>query len=170
MAAMRRGVKTRVRSPRWRSWSGGSSKMNTPGGISISALMISMTDPLAGAIRLPVDQAALHVVVATERVELVLLVVVERRFVAQPLPDRVRVGVDLEVVGVVVGRVGPDGHGATSELVDRHRPSGWILSSVRCRAPPGGSTDLPMALAPHQACGTTAAPVLVGELRHIDEG
>ena len=47
MAAMRRGVKTRLMMPRWRSWSGGSSKMNMPGGISISALMISSTEPLA---------------------------------------------------------------------------------------------------------------------------
>ncbi len=47
IAARRRGVNTRLRSPRCRSWSGGSSKMNMPGGISIPALMISSTDPSA---------------------------------------------------------------------------------------------------------------------------
>ena len=45
---------------------------------------------------------ALDVVEAAQRVEVVALVVVERRFVAQPPPHRVRVGVDVEVVRVVV--------------------------------------------------------------------
>ena len=51
---------------------------------------------------LGVDEAALAVLVAADREEVVLLVVVERRFVAQPLVQRVRVGVDVGVVRVVV--------------------------------------------------------------------
>ena len=47
IAAMRLGVKTRLISPRCRSWSGGSSKMNNPGGSSAPDLMISRTEPLA---------------------------------------------------------------------------------------------------------------------------
>ena len=44
---MRRGVKTRLRRLRWMSCSGGSSKMKRPGGISMSALIISSSVPLA---------------------------------------------------------------------------------------------------------------------------
>ena len=60
---------------------------------------------------LPVEHGGVDVVPAAQREELVLLVAVQRRLVAQPLPDRVRVGVDLEVVRVVVdlGLAG-DGH------------------------------------------------------------
>ena len=47
MAAILRGVKTRDSRPRWRSWSGGSSKMIEPGGISMPLLISSSTDPLA---------------------------------------------------------------------------------------------------------------------------
>ena len=47
-------------------------------------------------------QAPLDVVVAADRVEVVLLVVVERRLVPQPAEHRVRVGVDLDVVRVVL--------------------------------------------------------------------
>src|SRR5262249_484131 len=54
------------------------------------------------AVRLPVDRRPFDVVEAAEREEVVALVVIERLFVAQPFPDRVRVGVDLEVVRVVV--------------------------------------------------------------------
>ncbi len=41
------GVNTRDSSPRCAVWSGGSSKMNTPDGISMSALMISRIPPFA---------------------------------------------------------------------------------------------------------------------------
>ena len=51
----------------------------------------------------PVHEGALDVVVAAQRVEVVLLVVVERRLIAKPLPVRVRVGVDHHVVRVVPG-------------------------------------------------------------------
>ena len=56
----------------------------------------------AGDEGLPVDQAPLDVVEPAQRDESVALVGVERPLVAKPLPDRVRIGVDLEVVGVVV--------------------------------------------------------------------
>ena len=74
---------------------------------------------LARPVRLPVDERPLDVVEAAQRVEVVLLVVVERRLVAQPLPDRVRIGVDLEVVRVVVEVApAPQRHAATVLLVD----------------------------------------------------
>ena len=56
---------------------------------------------LARDIGAPVDGAAFDVVESTDRVEVVLRVVVERRLVAHPLPHRVRIDVDREVVGVV---------------------------------------------------------------------
>ena len=59
-------------------------------------------DPVTGDEGLRVEQAVEHVLVATERVELVLLVPVDRRLVAEALPDRVRIGVDRVVPGVVV--------------------------------------------------------------------
>ncbi len=49
----------------------------------------------------PVDQRALDVVVAAQRVEVVLLVVVERRLLPEPGEHRVGVGVDPHVVRVV---------------------------------------------------------------------
>ena len=51
---------------------------------------------------LPVEHGRVDVLPATQREELVLLVPIQRRLVAQPLPHRVRVRVDGEVVGVVV--------------------------------------------------------------------
>ena len=60
-----------------------------------------------------------------KRPEVELLVVVHGRLVTQALPDRVRIGVDLVVVGVVVD-VG-DGHTAgylVSTLARPHRPRG----------------------------------------------
>src|SRR5207344_2822836 len=66
--------------------------------------------PLGGGERLPGDEGALDVLVAAEGVEAVLLVAVEGRLVAQPLPHRVRVLVDEDVVGVVL----QVGHGCSS--------------------------------------------------------
>ena len=61
--------------------------------------------------RLPIDVGALDVVEAAQRVEVVLLVVVERRFVTDPteegmrvVPDLLGVGVVLQVRGVLGGR------------------------------------------------------------------
>src|SRR3989442_1080141 len=56
----------------------------------------------AGAVGVPLDQRALDVVEAAHGVEVVLLVVIERRLVPQPLPHRIRIGVDRGVVGVVI--------------------------------------------------------------------
>src|SRR5258707_589415 len=55
------------------------------------------------AVGLPLQRGREDVGEATQRVEVVLLVVIERRFVAQAPPYRVRIGVDPDVVGVVVG-------------------------------------------------------------------
>ena len=53
----------------------------------------------------PVRTAASDIVEPAQRVEVVLLVVVERRLVTHPLPHRIRVGVDVEVVRVVIDLV-----------------------------------------------------------------
>ena len=76
--------------------------MIEPGGICIPLLIISSTVPLAELYVLPVDEAAFDVFEAAQGIEVVPLVVVERLLVAQPLPHRVGVGVDLEVERVVV--------------------------------------------------------------------
>ncbi len=73
--------------------------------------------PLGRAVGLPVDEGLLDVVVAAQRVEVVLLVEVEGRLVAQPLPHWVGVGVDVEVVGVVVRRGRGRGHLVACPLV-----------------------------------------------------
>ena len=76
---------------------------------------------LGGAVGLPLVEALLDVLVAAERVELVLLVEVERRLVAQPLPDRIRIGVDFEVVRVVVRRRRGHGHHVSLAAPGRSR-------------------------------------------------
>ena len=55
-----------------------------------------------GDVRVPVEQSPLHVLVAADGEEVVLLVVIERRFLAQPAEHRIGVGVDRDVVRVVV--------------------------------------------------------------------
>ena len=55
-----------------------------------------------GAVGSPVGETGHHVLVAAERPELVLVVAIERRLVPHPPPDWMRIGVDLEVVRVVV--------------------------------------------------------------------
>ena len=52
--------------------------------------------------RVGVEQAVEDVVVPAQRVEVVLLVEVDGRLVAEPLPDRIRIGVDRVVPRVVV--------------------------------------------------------------------
>ncbi len=58
--------------------------------------------PAAGPVGLPVRQFARDVLVPTQRVEVVLLVVVQRRFRAHAFPHRIRVVVDLDIERVVV--------------------------------------------------------------------
>ena len=57
---------------------------------------------LAGDVRRPIHGTRLHVRKAAQGVEVVAVVVIEGSLVAQPLPDRIRVRIDLEVVRVVV--------------------------------------------------------------------
>jgi hypothetical protein len=57
---------------------------------------------LARDVRLPVDRATLDVLEPAQGEEVVLLVVIEGALVPQPLPDRIRVRIDVEVVRVVV--------------------------------------------------------------------
>ena len=52
--------------------------------------------------RLPVDRGSFDILEPAERIEVVLLVVVERGLVPEPLEHRVRIRVDLPVVGVVI--------------------------------------------------------------------
>ncbi len=66
--------------------------------------------------RLMVHQRLVHVGEAAQRVEVVLLVVVQRRFLTKPPERRVRIGVDADVVRVEVhvadgGFGGTGGHG-----------------------------------------------------------
>ncbi len=113
------GVNTRDSRPRCTSWTGGSSNRMMPGGMLDVGLDQLEDRASARPVRLPVDQRALDVLEAAQREEVVLLVVVERRFVPQPLPDRMRIGVDLEVVRVVVDvALAPQRHAATVLLVD----------------------------------------------------
>ena len=65
---------------------------------------------------LVVEVAALDVGEPADRVEVVGLVVVERRLLPQPAEDRVRVGVDVHVVGVVVHIAGARGGHAAPPL------------------------------------------------------
>ena len=64
------------------------------------------------------------------RVEVVLLVVVERRLLAQPAEHRVRVGVDLDVVRVV-GHVGRTGHESSSRSEERDDAATGSAGSAR---------------------------------------
>jgi hypothetical protein len=66
---------------------------------------------LRRAERLPVLEPGLHVVEPAERPEVVPLVPVQRRLLPQAAPDRVGVGVDVEVVRVVVQLAGLLGGG-----------------------------------------------------------
>src|SRR5262249_37004776 len=50
------------------------------------------------------------VVVATQRPEVVALVAIHRLLVAHPLPDRMGIGVDLDVVRIPIEGVGHGGH------------------------------------------------------------
>ena len=83
---------------------------------------------LAGPVGVPVLQGRLDVVEPAQGPEVVLLVVVERRLVPHPPPDRVRVLVDLDVERVVVDVATVVGHVTTppdvvDAIVAGRRPS-----------------------------------------------
>ena len=111
---MFRGVKTRARRRRCTWWRGRVLEDDGAGRQLHAALDQLEHGALARDVGLPVQRAAVDVLEAADGVEVVALVVVERPFVAEPLPHRIRVRVDLEVVGVVVdvgfhhGHVSPD--------------------------------------------------------------
>src|SRR6185312_8639952 len=63
----------------------------------------------AGKVDLPIGQLVRDVLVPAQRIEVVLVVVVQRGFVTKPLPDRVRIVVDVEIERVVIKFGG--GHG-----------------------------------------------------------
>jgi hypothetical protein len=71
-----------------------------------------MVVPRPGPKGLPVRQLPGDVLVAAQRVEVVLIVVVQRSFVTQPFPGGVRIVIDVEVERVVVHLGGAgSGHG-----------------------------------------------------------
>ena len=78
---------------------------------------------LARDVRLRVEQSLLDVLVPADREEVVGVVVVERRLFAQPPVHRIRVGVDLDAVHVVVDVA----HGASQGAV-RRRPQSEFMS------------------------------------------
>ncbi len=101
-AATRFGEKTRDIRRRWMVWTGGSSKMSTPER-HLDVGPDQFDDAAAaGDEGLRVEIAPLDVGEPAHGVEVVGLVVIERRLLAQPAEDRVGVGVDRHVVGVVV--------------------------------------------------------------------
>src|SRR5580704_4194320 len=68
-----------------------------------------------GDVSLPVEHGRVDIVPPAQCEKFVFLVPVQRGLVAQSLPHRVRVGIDVEVVRVVVDLwLAGDGHGATS--------------------------------------------------------
>src|SRR5262249_30809614 len=82
---------------------------------------------------IPVGQLGGNIFVPAQRVEVVFLVAVQRGFVAQPLPDRIRVVVDVEIERVVV-RLGSGHRDASFD-----RASGSTTSPTRLRY--GHATD-----------------------------
>ena len=80
----RRGVNTRDISPRCIVCSGGSSNSTTPDGSSMPDWMISRMSLRTAGERLPVDERLLDVGVPRQRPDVVALVVVDRRLVAEP--------------------------------------------------------------------------------------
>src|SRR5207302_836134 len=101
----------------------------------------------AGDERLVVDQAALDVGVPAHRVEVVLLVVVERRLFPEAAEHRVGIGVDGDVVRVVVDvvrRFAADGHAP---------PSSRRTPPMPCTTPPAiwPSTTLGLIIGPQSS-------------------
>src|SRR5687768_6074350 len=78
-----------------------------------------------------VDEAPLDVVVAAHRVEVVAIVVVQRRLLPEATERRVRVAVDLDVVRVVVDVAGLDG-GHHSPSTDPQDFTAWSAHSWSC--------------------------------------
>ena len=107
--AIARGVNARLTSWRKRVWSGGSIQII----IGVGTGSGPMSSIVVACAELNVSVSSItgqDVVVAAERVEVELLVSVERRLVAQAFPHRLRVDVDVVVVRVVV-EVGSSGRG-----------------------------------------------------------
>ncbi len=101
-AAILRGVNIRASSLRWMSWIGGSSMMSRPGGMSRLALISSRMMPRA-ELNVPWSTRPLSTSAEpAQGVEIVLRVVVQRRFFAEPAEHRIGVGVEDDVVRVVV--------------------------------------------------------------------
>src|SRR5208283_4137405 len=101
-----RGVNIRDSNLRWMSWIGGSSKNDRPGR-DVDIGLDDFQDRAPGrAEGLVIDKRVIDVTEPAQDVEVVLLVVVQRRFLAQPPKHRVGVGVQLDVVGVEIDIVG----------------------------------------------------------------
>ena len=111
-AVTRRGVNARLTSRRSSSWRGGSMKIIIPklgsdSGSSATGVFVSMnssTVPRAELYGLPVERRRVHVGEAAQRVEVVLLVVVERRSSRSRFHTGYGSASMAGVVRVVVGR------------------------------------------------------------------
>ena len=129
-ALILRGVNIRASSLRWMSWIGGSSKI-TVARRNVDVGLDQFHDRAARrAEGFVVHQRLVHVGEPAERVEVVLLVVVQRLLFAEPTEHRVRIGVEFYVVRVEVdilhSRVlSTDRHGVASRWIQglvRHMP------------------------------------------------
>src|SRR5271166_3481632 len=79
----------------------------------------------------PIGQLVRDVLIAAQRVEVVFVIVVQGGFVAQPLPDRVRIVVDVEIERIVVN-LGGTGSGHSDAFLS-DRASGNTTSPTRLR-------------------------------------
>src|SRR5262249_35770905 len=97
-----------------------------------------------GAVAPPLGESRCHVLVATQGPELVRVVAIERRLVPHPPPDRMRIGVDLEVVRVVVDLGHPEtpparrGTEGWSSIVSTSTWRGCVTARTTSRATSSG--------------------------------
>src|SRR4029077_13918718 len=104
---------------------------------------------------LPIRQLAGDILIAAQRVEVVLVVVVQGGFVAQPLPDRIGVVVDVEIERVVVNRSA--GH---DPVFLSDRASGNTASPTRLRYGHATSGGRP----PHNGARLSICPARTREI------
>src|SRR5262245_3421678 len=100
--------------------------------------------------RLPILQRPFDVVVAAEGVEVVRVVVVERRLLAKAPEHRVRIGVDVDVVRVVIDVGAAHHHPLDSCQWTLTRTGLWVNGSTIVRAwtrrsSPGSTPSSPVA-------------------------
>ena len=100
----RRGVKTRDSNLRWMSWAGGSSISSVPGGISMFALITSRIGPREEENVFQSVSPSLHVLRPGQRIEVVPVVVVQRRLGPHPRISGVRIPRELPIERIPIDR------------------------------------------------------------------